>query len=215
MKRILCYGDSNTWGYIPGTCQRYPADVRWTGIMAEALGKDFQVIEAGLNGRTTVYDDPFSPILNGLSFLPMTLVQSMPLDLIIISLGTNDLKFQTAANSARGIGKLVETCLRAPAALPTSSPIFNGEVKVLVISPIEISSKALENNPLTSLRQDCVEESKKYPDLVKRITDGYHVEYLNAAEFASPSTVDGVHMFPEDHAALAAAITEKVRQMLA
>lgn len=213
MKRILCYGDSNTWGFIPGTGYRYPSDVRWTGIMSSELGEDYQVVEAGLNGRTTVYPDPFNPILNGLEYLPMVLVQSKPLDLVIISLGTNDLKFTDALGSARGVGKLIETCQRANAALPGATPVFNEGAKILVVSPIALDKCAFEVNPYTSFLPGASEEADKFPALVKHFADAYHVEYFDAATVGKPSKVDGIHMEPESHAALGKALAKKVKEL--
>ena len=207
MKRILCYGDSNTWGFIPGSGKRYPSDVRWTGVMAKELGEEYEVVEAGLNGRTTVYTDPFNDMLNGLEYLPMVLVQSKPLDLIIISLGTNDLKFVSALHSARGVGKLIETCKKANDAIPGSTPIFNEGAKILVVSPIEV-------NPYTSILRGAVEESKQFPEMVKHFTDAHGVAYFNAASVAVPSKVDGIHMEPESHVALGKALAEKVREII-
>ena len=69
MKQILCYGDSNTWGYTAGTGVRYPHDVRWTGVMQRELGSEYTVLEEGLNGRTSVFDNPFSPHRSGISYL--------------------------------------------------------------------------------------------------------------------------------------------------
>ena len=89
-KTILCYGDSNTWGYISSTGGRYPESVRWTGVMARELGTDYQVVEAGLNGRTTVFDDPVAPGRNGYEFLHVTMASAAPLDAMIIWLGAND-----------------------------------------------------------------------------------------------------------------------------
>lgn len=214
MKRILCYGDSNTWGFIPGLGKRYPEDVRWTRVMAEELGDEFEIIEAGLSGRTTVFDDPFNPMLNGLSFLPMNLVQSMPLDMIIISLGSNDLKYQNAYNSARGIHKLAETCKKANQAISCSCPIFNEGAKILVVSPIAVDPCITEVNPFTSLRHDAPAESLKYPELVKHFTDVLGVEFFDAATVAVPSKVDGLHMDPESHVALGKALAGKVKSVL-
>ena len=91
--QILCFGDSNTWGYVPLTVDRYPESVRWTGVMAQALGAGFRIIEEGQNGRTTVWDDPLEgDNKNGLRYLPACLESHHPLDLVIIMLGTNDLK---------------------------------------------------------------------------------------------------------------------------
>ncbi len=213
MKNILCYGDSNTWGYAPGTGARYPRSVRWTGRMAQALGKDYYVIEAGLSGRTTVYDDPMNPILNGLEYLPMVLKQSAPLDMVILSLGTNDLKFVDAIRSARGMEKLVDVCKRANATLASSSPIFNENAKILVVSPIEQSRRMFELNPYSSFLPEAPEESKKFREIYSHYAKLQNVEFFDAASVASASDVDGVHMSPESHAALAAALTEKVLEI--
>ena len=89
---ILCFGDSNTWGYIPGSeGERYGRDIRWPGIMAAELGDEFSVIEEGLNGRTTVLDNPLTPYRNGRDYLIPCLESHQPLDLVVIFLGTNDL----------------------------------------------------------------------------------------------------------------------------
>jgi lysophospholipase L1-like esterase len=92
MKAILCYGDSNTWGYDPVTKGRFPRDMRWTGVLRQSLGDDYLVIEEGLNGRTTVWDDPIEGYKNGAAYLVPCLTTHRPLDLVIIMLGTNDLK---------------------------------------------------------------------------------------------------------------------------
>ena len=86
MKTILCYGDSNTWGYIPGTGNRYPRQVRWTGVLQNLLGEKFHVIEEGLNGRTTVMDDPTRIAKNGLPYLRPCLDSHAPIDLVVLML---------------------------------------------------------------------------------------------------------------------------------
>ena len=101
MKRILCYGDSNTWGFIPGTGERYPADVRWPGVLAALLGRGVHVVENGINGRTTAIDDPGYPCRNGKEGLGYALLAEKPFDLVILMLGTNDLKLTDAAGAAR------------------------------------------------------------------------------------------------------------------
>lgn len=214
MKRILCYGDSNTWGFIPGCGKRYPEDVRWTRILAKELGEGCEILEAGLSGRTTVFDDPFNSMLNGLAALPMTLVQSAPLDMIIISLGSNDLKYQNAYNSARGVHKLAETCKRANRSISCSCPIFNQGAKILVVSPIAVDPCITEVNPYTSLRHDAPEESLKYPELIRHFTDALGVDFFDASTVAVPSKVDGLHMDPESHIALGKALAKKVTEVL-
>ena len=93
MWEILCYGDSNTWGYNPSTKERYDRYERWTGILQFTLGDEYHVIEEGLNGRTTVWDEPIEgEYKNGKTYLVSCLESHKPLDLVIIMLGTNDLK---------------------------------------------------------------------------------------------------------------------------
>ena len=99
MKNVLCFGDSNTYGYDPagmrdGTAVRYAQDVRWCGVAQRDLGEGWHVIEEGLNGRTTVRDDMchLDTNLNGIRALPMLLEAHKPLDAIVIMLGTNDCK---------------------------------------------------------------------------------------------------------------------------
>ena len=104
MKRILCYGDSNTWGFIPGTGERYPADVRWPGVLAALLGRGVHVVENGINGRTTAIDDPGYPCRNGKEGLGYALLAEKPFDLVILMLGTNELKLEGGVGADRGAG---------------------------------------------------------------------------------------------------------------
>ena len=96
MKHVLCYGDSNTWGFTPVTGKRYDEHTRWTGLLQDLLGDAWRVHEAGLNARTSIYDDPFKPYLNGRDMIRGILVSEKPLDVVVLSLGTNDLKFVDA-----------------------------------------------------------------------------------------------------------------------
>ncbi len=113
MREILVFGDSNTWGYNPHTKARYPEEHRWPCVLQRELGEEYHIIAEGLNGRTTVWDDPLEggAIKNGSRYLPACLQSHMPLDLVIIMLGTNDLKHRfslTAFDIANGAGVLVE-----------------------------------------------------------------------------------------------------------
>jgi lysophospholipase L1-like esterase len=101
MKTILCYGDSLTWGFNPKTKKRMGEKERWTGVLKINLGQDYHIIEEELNGRTTVWDDPFNGgYKNGMEYLIPCLGSHKPLDLVILFLGTNDLKtrFSLSAN---------------------------------------------------------------------------------------------------------------------
>ena len=98
-KRILCFGDSNTWGYDAYSGGRFARDVRWTGVLQNTLAKDYHIIEEGLCGRTTVFDDPLNEGLNGFRYLLPCLQSHLPIDMLIIMLGTNDCKERFAATA--------------------------------------------------------------------------------------------------------------------
>ena len=135
MKTVLCYGDSNTWGYIGGTGERFAPDVRWPGVMQAALGSGYRVIEEGLNGRTTVWDDPIEGDKNGEAYLRPCLDTHAPIDLVILMLGTNDLKRRfslPAIDIAAGAEKLVRIIQQSEAGPEHAAP------QVLLVCPAAV-----------------------------------------------------------------------------
>lgn len=113
MKNILCFGDSLTWGFKPEDFTRYPIEQRWTGILQKELGSKFHIIEEGLNGRNTIFEDPYLPGRNSENVLPIILESHAPLDLVIILLGTNDIKTYIkgdAKAAALGVQSIGATC---------------------------------------------------------------------------------------------------------
>ena len=120
MQQVLVYADSLTWGIIPNTRRRLPFDQRWPGVMEAALharGRPLRVIEDCLNGRRTVWDDPYKPGRNGLIGLAQRIEINSPLALVILMLGTNDFQSMhahTAWHSAQGMAALVTAVRRAP-----------------------------------------------------------------------------------------------------
>ena len=112
MITVLAYGDSNTYGYNPRTGLRYSEDIRWTGLLSSHLGNGYRVIEEGCNGRTTIYDDPIDGWKNGLNYFKPCLHSHKPVDIVVMMLGTNDLKSVfglSAQQIAEGAGVLVNT----------------------------------------------------------------------------------------------------------
>lgn len=132
MKEILCYGDSNTWGFTPGTGARYPYAVRWPGALGALLGSGCRITENGVNGRTTVFNDPDFPCRNGKTGLGYALCAGKPFDLVILMLGTNDLKFTDAAGAARGAAELVALLQNANARFPGATAVFPQGAKILL-----------------------------------------------------------------------------------
>ncbi|MBQ6693022.1 MAG: hypothetical protein IJN00_06785 [Clostridia bacterium] len=208
-KEILCYGDSNTWGYMPGGMGRYGENVRWTGVLQNLLGDGYHVQENGINGRTTAFDDPEFLCRNGLEGIGYALTSGKPFDLVAVMLGTNDLKFVTANRSAAGAKLLIETLQAANEKFPGSTPVFRDEVRILLISPIEIGGNALSEGDYFDM-----EQSRLFAAEYEAAAREMHVHFLDAAKVASPCPVEGTHMLPEGHAALAQAVAEKVRDIL-
>lgn len=212
-KRILCYGDSNTWGYIPGSGQRYDEDTRWTAILAQELGDGYTVIEDGLGGRTTVWEDPHVPCRSGREGLPYALLTARPVDLVIVMLGTNDLPHTNAFGYSRGLSELVHRILNAGIFYKDSSPIFPDTPKVLLLSPIRLHPDFATLQP-EALHRDKYPESCRFAQFTQQVAEGYGIPWLNAAEYAEASPIDGLHMTPEGHLALGKAVAQKVREIL-
>lgn len=203
MRNILCYGDSNTWGAVPGTLVRHPYDVRWPGVMATELGQNFRIIEDGINGRTTVWDDPDNQCRNGLQSLGYSLYRSKPLDLIIVMLGTNDLDYTDAKGYYEGISILAKRILLANRCYPGTSNIFLDKPRLLLVSPIEFCSHMPQ-----------YQEALKFAIYTEQLANELKIPWLNAAEFAKPSEIDGCHMDAENHFNLGKAIAMKVKELL-
>ena len=207
MKTVLCYGDSNTWGYEPATGSRYPEDVRWPGVLARELGDGFRVIEEALNGRTTVREDPVEEHKNGKDYLRPCLESHAPLDLVIVALGINDLKarfFASASDAADGAGVLVGISQRSGAGPDGGSPAV-----VLVVPP--------PVGRLTELAQmfaGAEEKSKGFSHQYRRVAKKYGCVLLDAGEVVRASDRDGIHLEAEEHRKLGEAVAALVRETL-
>lgn len=210
MKRILCFGDSNTWGYIPGgNGARYPADVRWPGILQKELQPAFLIIEEAQNGRTTVFDDPYEVVCkNGSKHLPIILESQKPLDLVIVMLGTNDLKAylnQTAHGSAQAAGVLVQRILESDAGPNNTAP------KVLLIAPVAIVDGKC---PFGHKFDGAPAKSRAMPKAYQEIATEYSVAFLGTAGLAEASAIDCVHLDEAGHASLGKAAAKAVYELL-
>lgn len=217
-RSILFYGDSNTWGFDPATTLRYPYPLRWTTVCASLLGDTYHCFPAGMNGRTTVFDDPVKGSRNGLKGLDYELQTHKPLDLFVVMLGTNDLKYTDADGSADGMERLIELVLTANERYSLSSPVFPAPAEVsgeegseknpiLLISPIRLRAHVGD-------RDDDVSESARLSGLYQAIAEKHRLHFLDASLYAEASEADGVHLAVEGHRSLGRAIAESVRAIL-
>ncbi|MBZ0298543.1 MAG: SGNH/GDSL hydrolase family protein [Anaerolineae bacterium] len=213
MKTILCYGDSNTWGSIPTPTPnnggRYDRHTRWAGVLRDTLGEEYWVIEEGLGGRTTVWEDPLSPHRNGLTYLPPCLMTHRPIDLAVLLLGTNDLKHRfglSAYDIASGAGFLVDIILRSQTGPNDTAP------GVLLVCPPPTA--AVIPPKFADMFAGGVETSRQLAPHYQKVAQDYGVFFLNAGDVIQSSSVDGIHFEPEAHQALGKAVAEKVRAAL-
>lgn len=193
VKKVLCFGDSNTWGFIPKTGERYSPKVRWTGLLQDRLGDDFEVIEEGLNARTTDIDDPKNIGKNGLKYLIPCLQTHNPLDIVVLFLGTNDLKERfnrQPKQVASGINKLIDTILE----FSFSSTYHTPHLVLICPSIVDESVDGVKEKYLGAERK-----SKELPKLYSKIAKDRNLHYINLQEHLSPSKSDGYHFDKTAH----------------
>jgi len=206
MKTVLCYGDSNTWGYDPATRARYPPDVRWTGVLATRLGTEFRVVEEGLNGRTTRWDDPIETGRNGLTYLRPCIESHRPLDLIVIMLGTNDLKRRfdlSASDIAQSAAELAEMASRLAQA-PDGS-----HAKVLLVAPPAVTTLTEFDQMFDGAR----EKSRQFSHYYRLAAGWHHLPFFDAGAVIVSSEKDGIHFDPEEHCKLGEALADEVQRL--
>ena len=210
MKRILCFGDSNTWGNISGTPDRFEPEVRWTGVMQRELGDGYLVIEEGYNGRTVATTDHAEYRMAGIDYFWPCLDSQSPLDLVILMLGTNDLKLRFALDAesiVAGFNRYLN-CLKV-------TPMMGQRPKLLLVSPI-LLEEGYKQNPVFHgmFGEDGVERSKRLAPAYRRFAEENGIAFMDAAEYAKASPVDGVHMAAADHRSLGIEMARRVRGII-
>jgi lysophospholipase L1-like esterase len=204
---VLCYGDSNTWGFEASTGERLGRWDRWPGVLQRILGDEVHVVEEGLNGRTTVFDVPYEDGRNGLAHFPVSLRTHAPIDVVVISLGTNDLFVPgvNAFHAAHGAITLAEVARASGCGPDTSEP----QVLVLVPPPFL---------PLGDWEADAPEgeaESRRFAEhfvALAAASGGVPVLDLGAHVVSSPA--DGIHLEAADHRVIGEVVAARVRPML-
>jgi lysophospholipase L1-like esterase len=207
MQQILVYSDSLSWGIIPTTRQRLPFDARWPGVMEIALNEPratVRVIEDCLNGRRTVWDDPFKPGRNGLAGLAQRIEVNSPLALVMLMLGTNDFQSMhphNASHSAQGIAALVNAVRQAP--IEPGMPV----PPILVIAPPRI---LIPRGPLAAKFTGAAEKSAGLSDAFRAAAAELACHFFDAGGITSASAVDGIHLDADQHQSLGKALARFV-----
>ena len=209
MKTILCYGDSNTYGLRPDSNQRYPREIRWTGLLQKSLGEDYYVIEDGLSGRTTLWDDPIEEHKNGKTYLFPCLESHSPIDLVVLMLGTNDLKTRfslTPFDIGASVENLVKCILKSEAGPDGQPP------KILLISPAPIHSVGRDD--LDNMFLDMEERSRALAHYYEIVANQHSVAFLDPKDVVETNELDGIHYSVRGHAVMAELVEKKVREIL-
>jgi len=207
---VVCFGDSLTWGFVPGKKTRYSHDARWTRLLQKELGNDFYVIEEGVNGRTTGFEDPVRGDKNGLEHLATVRKTHMPISILIIMLGTNDLqdRFQMSADS---IGLAMGRLLFA-ATQPTDD-VEGRAPKVLLMAPPPLGDFTGKEYAGLFSEEHGVAQSKLLAGVYRKLAETYGVAFFDTGSVVSVSDIDAVHLDAEPQKDLAKAIAAEVRKL--
>ena len=209
---ILAFGDSLTWGFDGPTRTRHPFDKRWPNVLQAELGDGYHVVAEGLNGRTTGYDDHLADCdRNGARVLPTILHTHGPLDLVILFLGTNDLKPFTGAG-ARGAAMGMERLIELVRHHAWSGTVEKEGPAILLIAPPPIQKP--DDPDYGDTFAEAIEDSKsfarRYSDLAKRWRCGF----FDAGTVVNTHEHDGIHLDAENTATLGRALAPVVHQIL-
>ena len=213
MKTILCYGDSNTWGFDPNTLGRYDHKIRWPMALKNILNKNsppddpaWWVVEEGQNGRTSCREDPVEGDRNGLRHLLPILESHKPIDIVAVMLGTNDLKPRfspTPYDIARGVQNIAVAIQKSDTGPGNAAP------KVLMICP----PPAVDSPAFKHLFGDCVELSRKLPPMYRALAAECGAAFLDAGKYIKSSPADGIHLDAEEHLKQAEAVANCVNEL--
>ncbi|MDC0610738.1 SGNH/GDSL hydrolase family protein [Vibrio sp.] len=213
-RNILCFGDSLTWGWVPSQnsvpTSRYAFSERWTGAMAMSLGDEYNVIEEGLNARTTHLDDPTDPRLNGSAYFPTSLASHLPLDLVIIMLGTNNTKAsfrQTPQEIAEGMSILVGQAYASAGGVGSIYPA----PKILIVSPPPLSP--MPDPWFATIFDGSYEKSLELPKYYQMMANFWKVDFFEAGSVIETDGCDGIHLSAKSNQVLGSALADKVKSL--
>lgn len=213
-KRIVCFGDSNTWGYDPVNHTRYDESTRWTMVLQRLLGEEYQIIEEGQNGRTIANADPWEwGTKCGMDYVLPMIESHNPFDLLVIMLGSNDLKKKFHLPAADIAGSLQNMLMKVKgyAAYQLGCP----DLKILVVAPPALGSN-LEQSPFATFF-DSSEAPRQAMELARwyaLVAEQFHCGFLNATELVSGGEADQLHLSPESHRKLAEALRDKIKTIM-
>lgn len=211
-KKVLCFGDSNTNGTKPDRSGRFDVNERWTGIAQNILGENYYIIEEGLGGRTTnlEHPNPAKPSRNGLEYFKACIESHMPLDILVLMLGTNDLKTvykRSAEDIKNALGEYLNYLEQYCAARSKTLP------KIILVSPPYMNDRAekfIESMPSPGIYDEgSVKKSKELAEHIEKLANDFKCEFFDSAQITETGE-DGCHIDLESHKRLGQALSERI-----
>lgn len=195
MKKILCYGDSNTYGFIPESGRRYAKNIRFSGILQQLLSDEFEVIEEGMNNRTGFFKNPEGLKQSGGDYLPIYLQNHKDISICILALGTNDFQFFYNIDNEiieKGIQNLANSVRR-----------YNPTAKIIIIPPVKITQNIFKSYFSMIFNKESIEKLYELFPIFEIAAQANHCLYFDFNSFTTPSDIDGLHYNIESHELIA------------
>ena len=205
MKKILCYGDSNTFGYNPFDSSRFDEKTRWTALLQENLGSDFEITEEGACDRTGIADNDKGFLYSAQRHFPKMITKTKNVDLLILAIGTNDLQFKydlTIHQFENGLEKLIVTAK-------------NNVRRIILIPPVILHENVLEGFFKFQFDETSVSKSKKIGKIYRKLSNIYGLDYFDLNDFVKPSNADGLHYDSEGHKIISTKLSDYIKGIFA
>ena len=202
MKKIICYGDSNTFGFNAKDGSIFDENTRWTSLLQKNLGAEYEVVNEGMYDRTGFSDNPRGDLFSGPKHFLEMLSKTDNIDLLILAIGTNDLQsqynisFDTIENGLRNLVNLAKTKVK----------------NIIIIPPVKLDERILKGAFNTQFDETGVEKSKKVGQIYRQIADENGCEIFDINEFTTPSDYDGLHYDENSHRLIAEKLAEFIKK---
>ena len=206
MKKVLCFGDSNTYGFVPEKCTRYDKNTRWTGVLQTLCGSDFSIIEGGCNNRTAFVDNPAGVEQTGYKILPEYFTKDY-FDIVVLAIGINDLQLffrPTLEEFEQGIEKLIKI-----------TKDLSPNAKIILVCPSKLDLAGIKSGVFSfQFDEESVEKSFHLPQIYKKLAEKHACKLVDLNEIAKVSPLDGLHFSAESHKTIAENLYKNLKQTI-
>lgn len=206
MKKVLCFGDSNTYGFVPEKCTRYDKNTRWTGVLQALCGADFSIVEGGCNNRTAFVDNPAGVEQTGYKILPEYFKKDY-FDIVVLAIGINDLQLffrPTLEEFEQGIEKLIKI-----------TKDLSPNAKIILVCPSKLDLAGIKSGVFSfQFDEISVEKSYHLPQIYKKLAEKYACELVDLNEIVKVSPLDGLHFSAESHKTIAENLYKNLKQTI-